>query len=143
MTLCPLDAEYPIEVDVADSPMFADLVTHWGGQAENVTELQGHLYQEVIQLTQVRVIKHVFPPQAAAPKFTPTVQLEQTGPIAIVREDITYARTTEIIPAADQLDHMDTLEHYWREEVSRRRRWHRVRTFFSLVREAYHIARTS
>jgi hypothetical protein len=57
MTLCALDKEFPIDVEVADSPMFADLITHWRGDSETVAKLQGHLYQEVIEYT--RVEQHV------------------------------------------------------------------------------------
>jgi len=158
VALCPLDAEYPIEVDVADSPLFAGLLTHWKGISETVTELQGHLYQEVISLTQVQVVRHVFPPVPNLPRFTPSVELEETGPIAIVAEEIKYTRTVleldskpmnvqmEAMRAYNQDDidaTITTIERYHFEEDNRRPKWYRTRLFFKLLWNSYKEARSA
>ncbi len=136
MTLCALDPEYPIEVGVADSPMFADLLTHWGGNSETVAELQGHLYQEVIEITRVQIRRIVFPPVPLIDvRPVATFSVSETGPMQAVKID---DFNEEDIDAT-----VTFLDEAWIDEAKKRKKFHRTRLFFRLVGAAFREARTA
>jgi hypothetical protein len=158
-TLCPLDADYPIEIDVADSPEFANLLTHWEGISETVTELQGHLYQEVIELT--RVEQHVFTFRSdhvehdtriheqveayalgTPPPLQPiaTFSVAETGPMRAIKID-----EPPIFIEDEYFERFDKIDTAWNLEAIKlgRRHWRRTRIFCKMVWAAYKTARSS
>jgi hypothetical protein len=170
--LCPLDKEYEIDVEVADSPMFADLLTHWGGDSETVAELQGHLYQEVIEL--VRVEQHVFTfrqePGTTSLKYDSSVQeqllaynnRDVEATMAMYRElppEPTVTFTVHetgpmqaikidepvVVVEDENFEHFDKIDTAWNLEAIRLRKRHfrRTRIFFKMVWAAYKTARAS
>jgi hypothetical protein len=158
---CPLDPEYAIDVNVADSPMFAAILTHWQGDSETVAELQGHLYQEVIDYTRTerhvvtirttpdhKVVQHAeqvqekltyigSEPGGPVASFT----VAQTGPMRAIRVDDPPPEITE----DPHFKHFDAIDTAWDMEAIRlrKRRFRRTRIFFQLVWTAYKTARSS
>ena len=158
VALCPLDADYPIEIDVADSPMFAGLLTHWGGDSETVAELQGHLYQEVIELTRVEQHVFTFRPDyveygtriheqleayaiGTPPQPTATFSVSETGPMKAIKID----EPPVIVIEDEYFDNFDRIDTAWELEAIKlgKRRFRRTRIFFKLVWAAYKTARSS
>jgi hypothetical protein len=158
VALCPLDADYPIEIDVVDSPTFADLLTHWGGDSETVAELQGHLYQEVIELTRVEQHVFTFRPDrvdydarayeqvdayaiGTPPQPTATFSVSETGPMKAIKID----EPPVIVIEDEYFDSFDKIDTAWNMEAIRlkKRHWRRTRIFCKLVWAAYKTARAS
>jgi hypothetical protein len=157
VTLCALDPEYHVEVDVADSPLFTDLLTHWEGISETVSELQGHMYQEVIELTVTQ--RHVV--TIKAEKIEMKYQAHDTLRDAMTeRYDVLPSFTGKSMTAYNKFDVEATQRMYkfddigiddtvtfldkaWIEESKKRKRFHRTRLFFRLVGAAFREARAS
>jgi len=137
VTLTALDPEYPIEVQVDDSPLFNGLLTHWEGQAETVVNLESHYYEEVISLTVTQ--RHVVtlkqsmlaPTLLAAP--VATFSVHETGPMPAISG----------FGENDIDDTVTFIEKAWIDEAKKRHRFHRTRLFFRLVWCSYKEARAA
>jgi hypothetical protein len=169
MTVCALDPEYPVEVDVTDSPMFANLVTHWQGDSETVVELQGHMYQEIIVIqgshyesviehTRVerRVVSITSSPEHIGTRAHEQMLAYNDADIAATMAAYTAFETTPMrairasyAPLAvvedENFKHFDNIETAWNMEALRlgKKRFRRTRIFCKLVWAAYKTARSS
>jgi hypothetical protein len=141
MTLTPLDSEYQITVPVDDSPMFHNLVQHWGGIPETVVDVEQHYYQEVIHLTEVR-------------HTVVTINAKSVGMVESIAklepprynvEDVVFTGSVDIPLFDDKRidDTMTNWDAWFKEEQARRPRWRRTRLFFKMVWIAWKTARES
>jgi hypothetical protein len=146
MTLCALDPEYPIQVDAKDSPLFHDLVQHWGGDSETVVNVEQHYYEEIISMQVTR--RHVV--TLRAEQIDMNYQLH--GPDTHSPIDHAYVAAPPVlqgevsIPLWDDKridDTMTNWDSWFKEEQTKKVYWRKTRLFFKMVWVAYKTARES